>query len=129
MRQSKTKIPSSLHTVSYFIQMIPKTSDTANEFIKDPIIFRGLKSLTQSNSQQNTLLRLAQEGISVYCPHTAIDAAPKGINTWLESVVTTPTQVETISRYSSSFLSPHQIIRSIISNLLPETSSLHSSPK
>jgi putative NIF3 family GTP cyclohydrolase 1 type 2 len=31
----------------------------------DPIIFRGLKSLTLANSQQQSLLRLAGEGISV----------------------------------------------------------------
>ena len=32
---------------------------------KDPIIFRPLKSLTLKNPQQESLLRLAQEGISV----------------------------------------------------------------
>lgn len=53
----------------------------------DPIIFRGLKSLTLANSQQNSLLRLAQEGISVYSPHTAVDAAPGGLNDWLAAVV------------------------------------------
>ncbi|EGD93463.1 NGG1p interacting factor 3 [Trichophyton tonsurans CBS 112818] len=44
-----------------------------------PIIFRGLKSLTLANSQQQSLLRLAQEGISVYSPHTAVDATPETI--------------------------------------------------
>ncbi|KAE9369384.1 NGG1p interacting factor 3 [Stipitochalara longipes BDJ] len=51
-----------------------------------PIIFRPLKSLTQANSQQHSLLRLAQEGISVYSPHTAVDAA--GLNEWLADIVT-----------------------------------------
>jgi putative NIF3 family GTP cyclohydrolase 1 type 2 len=54
---------------------------------KDPIIFRALKSFTLANSQQNSLLRLAQEGISVYCPHTAVDAAPEGLNDWLADIV------------------------------------------
>jgi putative NIF3 family GTP cyclohydrolase 1 type 2 len=54
----------------------------------DPIIFRGLKSLSLDNSQQNSLLRLAQEGISVYSPHTAVDAAPDGLNDWLADIVT-----------------------------------------
>lgn len=54
---------------------------------QDPIIFRGLKSITLENSQQNTLLRLAQEGISVYSPHTAVDAAPGGLNDWLADIV------------------------------------------
>jgi hypothetical protein len=31
----------------------------------DPIIFRGLKSLTFNDTQQTSLLRLAAEGISV----------------------------------------------------------------
>ncbi|CZS98398.1 related to Ngg1p-interacting factor 3 [Rhynchosporium agropyri] len=53
-----------------------------------PIIFRALKAITLSNTQQNTLLRLASEGISVYSPHTAVDAAPGGLNDWLADVIT-----------------------------------------
>ncbi|KAL2072468.1 hypothetical protein VTL71DRAFT_11811 [Oculimacula yallundae] len=53
-----------------------------------PIIFRPLKSLTLANTQQNSLLRLASEGISVYSPHTAVDAAPGGLNDWLADVIT-----------------------------------------
>ncbi|KUJ14821.1 NGG1p interacting factor 3 [Mollisia scopiformis] len=53
-----------------------------------PIIFRPLKSFTLANTQQNSLLRLAQEGISVYSPHTAVDAAVGGLNDWLADIVT-----------------------------------------
>jgi len=53
-----------------------------------PIIFRALKSLTLANTQQNSLLRLASEGISVYSPHTAVDAAPGGLNDWLADIIT-----------------------------------------
>lgn len=53
-----------------------------------PIIFRGLKRLTLADSQQDSLLRLAAEGISVYSPHTAIDAAPSGLGDWLADIVT-----------------------------------------
>ncbi|PWY88463.1 NIF3-domain-containing protein [Aspergillus heteromorphus CBS 117.55] len=53
-----------------------------------PIIFRGLKSLTFNDPQQSTLLRLATEGISVYSPHTAIDATPGGMADWLCDIVT-----------------------------------------
>jgi dinuclear metal center YbgI/SA1388 family protein len=53
-----------------------------------PIIFRGLKALTFDNSQQQTLLRLASHGISVYSPHTAVDAAPGGLGDWLADIVT-----------------------------------------
>ncbi|EEB09362.1 NGG1 interacting factor 3 family protein [Schizosaccharomyces japonicus yFS275] len=48
-----------------------------------PIIFRGLKSITLSNPQQRSLLRLAAAGIHVYSPHTAVDAAVDGVNDWL----------------------------------------------
>ncbi|KAJ4303611.1 hypothetical protein N0V90_002511 [Kalmusia sp. IMI 367209] len=53
-----------------------------------PIIFRGLKSITLANSQQQTLLRLVSHGISVYSPHTAVDAAPGGLGDWLADIVT-----------------------------------------
>jgi putative NIF3 family GTP cyclohydrolase 1 type 2 len=53
-----------------------------------PIIFRGLKSLTFSNTQQQSLLRLAAEGISVYCPHTALDAATDGLTDWMADILT-----------------------------------------
>ncbi|KFY23875.1 hypothetical protein V491_02376 [Pseudogymnoascus sp. VKM F-3775] len=52
-----------------------------------PIIFRSLKAITLGNTQQQSLLRLAQEGISVYCPHTAVDAVTGGLNDWLADVV------------------------------------------
>lgn len=72
---------------------IDLTSSVAEEAISNPnisvvlcyhpIIFRGLKSLTLANSQQASLLRLVASGISVYSPHTSLDATPGGINDWL----------------------------------------------
>ncbi|KAJ9656241.1 hypothetical protein H2198_005092 [Neophaeococcomyces mojaviensis] len=53
-----------------------------------PIIFRGLKSITLDDSQQQTLLRLASHGISVYSPHTAVDIVPGGMADWLCDIVT-----------------------------------------
>ncbi|KAF1809002.1 NGG1p interacting factor 3 [Eremomyces bilateralis CBS 781.70] len=53
-----------------------------------PIIFKGLKALSLGDSQQQSLLRLATEGISVYCPHTAVDAASGGLGDWLADIVT-----------------------------------------
>ncbi|KAI8193296.1 Protein NIF3-like protein [Colletotrichum sp. SAR 10_65] len=52
-----------------------------------PFIFSGLKSITTNDPQQATLLLLAAHGIAVYCPHTAVDAAPNGLNTWLGDIV------------------------------------------
>lgn len=56
----------------------------------DPFIFSGLKSITTEDPQQATLLRLARAGIAVYCPHTAVDAAPAGLNAWLADLVAGP---------------------------------------
>ncbi|GFZ42747.1 Protein NIF3 homolog [Saitozyma sp. JCM 24511] len=48
-----------------------------------PPIFRGLKSMTLSDPLQASLLRLSARGISVFSPHTSLDATPNGINAWL----------------------------------------------
>lgn len=53
-------------------------------------IFRPLRALTLSNPLQATLLRCAQAGISVYSPHSALDATAGGINDWLASLVPHP---------------------------------------
>ncbi|KAJ5544813.1 NGG1p interacting factor 3 NIF3 [Penicillium sp. DV-2018c] len=76
---------------------IDLTTAVANEAIANrnsiiiayhPIIFRGLKSLTLADTQQRSLLHLAQHGISVYSPHTAVDTVPNGMADWLCDVVT-----------------------------------------
>ncbi|KAF2753765.1 NGG1 interacting factor Nif3 [Pseudovirgaria hyperparasitica] len=50
-----------------------------------PIIFRGLKSITLANSQQQSLLRLAAAGISA-CP-SQISPIP-GLGDWLADIIT-----------------------------------------
>lgn len=71
---------------------IDLTQDVAAEAIQSnsdiivayhPFIFRGLKSITQKDPQQRSLLRLIQHNISVYCPHTAVDSAKDGVNDFL----------------------------------------------
>ena len=48
--------------------------------------------MTLGDTQQQSLLRLAAEGISVYSPHTAVDCARGGLGDWLADIVTgTPT--------------------------------------
>ncbi|KIH89063.1 ngg1 interacting factor [Sporothrix brasiliensis 5110] len=54
-----------------------------------PIIFRGLKSITLQDPQQASLLKLMQNNIAVYSPHTALDAGHFGINDWLADTVST----------------------------------------
>ena len=48
-----------------------------------PIIFGGLKRLTQAKPQSRTLLDAAARGIAIYSPHTALDAVDGGVNDWL----------------------------------------------
>ncbi|CAN3357613.1 hypothetical protein DICA0_F15522 [Diutina catenulata] len=48
-----------------------------------PFIFKGLKSITQADPQQRSLIRLIQNNIAVYCPHTAVDAQVGGVNDFL----------------------------------------------
>ncbi|KUI72276.1 hypothetical protein VM1G_07948 [Cytospora mali] len=52
-----------------------------------PFIFRGLKSIDLKDPQQQILLQLAQKNIAVYCPHTAVDAVPGGLNDWLIDII------------------------------------------
>lgn len=75
---SHTVCPSHHITLTFLSNVLKET---------DPIIFRGLKSLTLQDPQQRSLLRLAQEGISVYSPHTAVDAVPGGMADWLCDIV------------------------------------------
>ncbi|KIX00768.1 YbgI/family dinuclear metal center protein [Rhinocladiella mackenziei CBS 650.93] len=53
-----------------------------------PIIFRGLKSFTTGDTQQLSMALLLAHGISVYCPHTAVDIVPDGMADWLCDIVT-----------------------------------------
>jgi len=79
---------------------IDLTSSVMEEALKEkagfivtyhPPIFRPLSSLTLSRPISASLLRCAQAGISVYSPHTALDAVKGGINDWLASAALPPT--------------------------------------
>jgi dinuclear metal center YbgI/SA1388 family protein len=48
-----------------------------------PPIFRPIKRLTRASAHERVLLRAVREGVSVYSPHTALDAAEGGVNDWL----------------------------------------------
>ncbi len=48
-----------------------------------PPIFSGLKRLRSSEPSERAVLRCATQGITVFSPHTALDAAPDGVNAWL----------------------------------------------
>lgn len=48
-----------------------------------PPIFKGLKALTMRRPSERIVVRALAAGISVYAPHTALDAAPGGLCDWL----------------------------------------------
>lgn len=48
-----------------------------------PPIFQGLKRLRASEPAERAILRCAAAGIAIHSPHTALDAAPLGVNDWL----------------------------------------------
>jgi putative NIF3 family GTP cyclohydrolase 1 type 2 len=43
-----------------------------------PLIFRPLSRILPNDPKQSVILRLIQHGISVYCPHTSLDACCPG---------------------------------------------------
>src|SRR5262249_12556061 len=45
-----------------------------------PILFRGVKRLTDATAEGRTVLSLARAGVAVYSPHTAFDNTRDGIN-------------------------------------------------
>ncbi len=71
---------------------IDLTESVAEEAIREkvhfivtyhPLFFGGFHALKQSNPQARATLRLVENGIGVYSPHTALDAAHGGVNDWL----------------------------------------------
>lgn len=48
-----------------------------------PPIFKGLKALTMRHPDQRVIVRALAAGVSIYSPHTALDAAPGGLCDWL----------------------------------------------
>lgn len=86
-----------------------------------PIIFRGLKSLSLDNPQQETLLRLSRAGISVYSPHTALDAAKNGMCDWLCRMLTVDDATNPETPSTSGNYSPYLVQSCVPIEPLAET--------
>ena len=52
-----------------------------------PPIFEPLKRLRAASPAERVVLAAARAGLAVYSPHTALDAAPGGVNDWLAEAV------------------------------------------
>lgn len=57
--------------------------DISTAIIYHPVIFAPTRAITLANPLQASVLRCIAAGIHIYCPHTTLDACPKGINDWL----------------------------------------------
>lgn len=52
-----------------------------------PVIFEPLAAVTDATPRGRIVLGAARAGVAVYCPHTALDAAPGGICDWLAAAL------------------------------------------
>ena len=83
----------STSTTANIMLTIDLTESVADEAIANniniivayhPFLFRKFNKITpDNNSQHRSLIKLIQNNISVYSPHTAVDAAIGGVNDWL----------------------------------------------
>lgn len=87
---AEQRAPSVLLTVDLTSSVAHEAIANGNNVIVayHPFIFRGLKSITPQDPQQRSLLKLVSNHISVYSPHTAVDAARGGVNDWLAMGIT-----------------------------------------
>ena len=99
--------PPPARTVSTVLLTIDLTEAVANEAIKQnadfiiayhPLFFGGIQRLNQSNPQSRTVMRLIENRIGVYSPHTALDATADGVNDWLASLLGGEIQTEGLAR-------------------------------
>lgn len=78
--------------VKKILLTIDLTEAVADEAIGDkvdlivayhPILFRPAGQLNADNAYDRTVMKLIQQNIAVYSPHTALDAVVGGVNDWL----------------------------------------------
>jgi dinuclear metal center YbgI/SA1388 family protein len=58
-----------------------------------PPIFKGVKRLDGATGLSRMLLRATRAGVSIYAPHTALDAVPGGMGDWLAEALGAVTDV------------------------------------
>ncbi|CAD6564241.1 MAG: hypothetical protein CYPHOPRED_003229 [Cyphobasidiales sp. Tagirdzhanova-0007] len=79
--QSRRKVLLATDLTTQVVDSMPE--DVGSVVVYHPAIFRGLKSLTQADALQACILKCAAKGVSIYSPHTSLDAAKDGIQDWL----------------------------------------------
>ena len=78
-----------LLTIDLTAAVLDEAIDARTEMIiaYHPVIFGPLKRVVEDDPSTRTIWRALQAGLSVYSPHTALDAAPGGVNDWLAAGV------------------------------------------
>ncbi|KAM6178559.1 NIF3-like protein 1 isoform 2-T2 [Rhynchocyon petersi] len=84
--------PSPPHTVNTLFLTNDLTKEVMDEALQKkadlilsyhPPIFRPLKRITWETWKERLVIRALENRVAVYSPHTAYDAAPQGVNSWL----------------------------------------------
>ncbi|XP_059249140.1 NIF3-like protein 1 isoform X1 [Mustela nigripes] len=84
--------PSPPHTVHTLFLTIDLTEQVMEEALQKkvdlilsyhPPIFRPLKRITWKTWKERLVIRALENRVGIYSPHTAYDASPQGVNSWL----------------------------------------------
>ncbi|XP_007520572.2 NIF3-like protein 1 [Erinaceus europaeus] len=84
--------PSPPHTVKTLFLTNDLTEEVMEEALQrkadlilsyHPPIFRPMKRLTWTSWKERLVIRALENRVGIYSPHTAYDAAPQGVNSWL----------------------------------------------
>ncbi len=82
-------VTSVLLTIDLTPAVLDEASERGAELVVayHPPIFKGLTRVRASRANEAVVAAALGRGISVYSPHTALDAAPDGVNDWLAEAV------------------------------------------
>ncbi|GAB1284994.1 NIF3-like protein 1 [Apodemus speciosus] len=84
--------PSPPHTVNTLFLTNDLTEEVMEEALQKkadlilsyhPPIFRPMKHITWKTWKERLVIRALENRVAIYSPHTAYDAAPQGVNSWL----------------------------------------------
>lgn len=84
--------PSPPHTVHTLFLTIDLTEQVMEEALQKkvdlilsyhPPIFQPLKRITWKTWKERLVIRALENRVGIYSPHTAYDASPQGVNSWL----------------------------------------------
>lgn len=84
--------PSPPHTVNTLFLTNDLTEEVMEEALQrkadlilsyHPPVFRPMKHITWNTWKERLVIRALENRIAIYSPHTAYDAAPQGVNSWL----------------------------------------------